>query len=91
MPTCGYEDGGRLAALAAPLSSDAEGVQHTRRQAPQGVRLGARRDLLLGLVAVRRHVDHSEKVELGQRALPLQHQRGFLHLGGRQVLGSVQR
>lgn len=90
-PTCRYEDGGRQTGLAAPLSGDADGVQHTRRQAPQGVRLGARRDFLLGLVAVRRHVDDSENVELGQGALPLQHQHGFLHLGGRQFLGSVER
>lgn len=62
MPTCRYKDGGRQAGLAAPLSSDADGVQHARRQAPQRVRLGASRDFLLSPVAVRRHVDDSENV-----------------------------
>ena len=88
--TCGCGDGGWCTGPAAPLSSDADGVQHARCQAPQGVRLRTAWDHILNPVAVSGNIDQSVGVQFGQGALPLQHDSGLCHLCNSQILGSIQ-
>lgn len=90
IPTCGCWDCGRCTGPAAPLRCDVDAVEHARCQAPQGVRLRAARDKLLSPVAVSGNVDQSERVQLGQGALPPQRHSGLRHFCNCQVLGTIQ-